>query len=69
MCACSEAFHTLRACAIIVVSVAGSMPAHGIGTACFIVTRNVKEHILKVHNCLFCHGEDSFNLFSVSQML
>ena len=22
-----------------------------------------------IHNCLFCHGEDCFNLLSVSQML
>ena len=45
------------------------MPAHGIGTACFIVKWNGKERVLKVHNCLFCHGEEVFNLISVSQML
>ena len=45
------------------------MPAHGIGTACFIVKYNGKEHVLKVHNCLYCHGEEVFNLISVSQML
>jgi hypothetical protein len=31
MSACSEAFLSLRPCAILVVGVAGSMPAHGIG--------------------------------------
>ena len=69
MCACSEAFHTLRACAILVVGVAGSMPVHGIGTACFILQQGDTEVILKVHNCLLCHGEDCYNLLSVSQML
>ncbi len=24
---------------------------------------------MKIHNCLLCHGEDRFNLISVSQML
>jgi hypothetical protein len=69
MCACSEAFHNLRPCAILIVGVAGSMPAHGIGTACFIVRRNEKEYIIRIHNCLLCHGEDRFNLLSVSQVL
>ena len=69
MCSCSEAFHTLQACAILVVGVAGSMPAHGIGTACFIATQGDKEFVVKVHNCLLCHGEDSYNLISVSQVL
>ncbi len=65
MCACSEAFHTLRSCAILVVGVAGSMPVHGIGTACFILQHGDTEVILKVHNCLLCHGEDNYNLLSV----
>ena len=69
MCACSEAFHTLRVCAILVVGVAGSMPAHGIGTAWFVIKVNGIEQIMKIHNCLLCHGEDRFNLISVSQML
>ena len=69
MCSCSEAFHNLRACAVLIVGVAGSMPAHGIGTACFIIKVDGKEHILRIQNCLFCHGEDNFNLISVSQML
>ena len=69
MCACSEAFLTLRACAVLVVGVAGTMPVHGIGTACFLVKQNGKEYIVKIHNCLLCHGEDQFNLISVSQML
>ena len=69
MSACSEAFHTLRPCAILVVGVAGSMPAHGIGTACFVASTGGKEQIVKIHNCLLCHGEDKFNLLSVSQTL
>jgi len=69
MSACSEAFHTLRDCAIMVVGVAGSMPAHGIGTACFVVKAGDTEYVLSIHNCLLCHGEDRFNLVSVSQAL
>ncbi len=69
MCACSEAFHSLRPCAILVVGVAGSMPAHGIGTACFLFRQGDKEYIVRIHNCLLCHGEDRFNLLSVSQFL
>ena len=69
MCACSEAFHTLRPCAIVIVGVAGSMPVHGIGTAHFLVKQGDKEHIVRIHNCLLCHGEDRFNLISVSQVL
>ncbi len=45
------------------------MLAHGIGTACFIVKRDGKEHIMRIHNCLLCHGKDRFNLLSVSQVL
>ncbi len=69
MSACSEAFHSLRPCAILVVGDAGSMPAHGIGTACFVATAGDKEYILKINNCLLCHGEDKFNLLSASQTL
>ena len=69
MCACSEAFHTLRPCAIVVVGVAGSMPVHGIGTAHFIVKQGDKEYVVRIHNCLLCHGEDRFNLISVSKVL
>ena len=36
MTSCSEAFHTLHAYAVLVIGVVGSMPAHGVGTACFI---------------------------------
>jgi hypothetical protein len=49
--------------------VAGSMPVHGIGTACFTIRINGKTHILRIYNCLFCHGEDCYNLISVSQVL
>ena len=52
-----------------VVGVAGSMPVHGIGTACFIIRINGKTHILRIYNCLFYHGEDCYNLISVSQVL
>ena len=69
MCSNSEAFHSLRACAVLVVGVAGTMPVHGIGTACFLVQVGGSCYIMRIHNCLFCHGEDSFNLLSVSQML
>ncbi len=69
MSACSEAFHTLHDCAILVVGVAGSMPAHGIGTACFVVKSGDTEFILRIHNCLLCHRKDKFNLISVSQAL
>ena len=66
MSSCSEAFITLRPCAIIVVGVAGSMPVHGIGTAMFRVSFGASEVILTVFNCLLCHGEDEgFNLLSV----
>ncbi len=64
----SDAFSTLRPCAILVVGVAGSMPVHGMGTARFTARVGGKDVILHIHNCLFCHGETS-NLLSVSQML
>jgi hypothetical protein len=69
MCACSDAFHFIRPCAVMVVGVAGTMPVHGIGTAHFLIKLGDKEHVLLIHNCLFCHGEDCFNLLSVSQLL
>ncbi len=65
---CSEAFCTIRPCAILVIGVAGTMPVHGMGTARFVTIINGKEHILSIHNFLLCHGE-TFNLLSVSQML
>jgi hypothetical protein len=39
------------------------------GTAYFIVTIDGMEHVMELHNCLLCHGEDGFNLLSVSQLL
>ncbi len=69
MTSCSEAFRTIRPCAVLVVGIAGTMPVHGIGTACFFVTIGDKRQLLEIHNCLFCHGEDCFNLISVSQLL
>jgi hypothetical protein len=69
MTSCSEAFQTIRPCAVLVVGIAGTMPVHGIGTACFYLTIGDKRQMLVIHNCLFCHGEDCFNLISVSQLL
>ncbi len=69
MTSCSEAFHSLDACAVMIVGVGGSMPAHVIGTACFMGFSNGLEYILQIHNCLLCHGEDGFKLLSVSQIL
>ena len=37
ICSCSDAFQNIRACAIVVIGVAGSLPIHGIGTASFLV--------------------------------
>ena len=45
------------------------MPVHGIGTVCFTIYLDGKAHILRIYNCLFCHGEDCYNLISVSQLL
>ncbi len=73
MCSCVDAFDDLRACAIVVIGVAGSLPVHGIGTALFVVTDSLGEEIiLRIHNCLLCASireEETFNLISVSQML
>ena len=73
MCSCVDAFDELRACSIVVVGVAGSLPIHGVGTAIFRVTDSLgDEIILKIHNCLLCTSireEETFNLISVSQML
>ena len=73
MCSCVEAFSILRACAIIAVGVAGSLPIHGVGTASFLVRDSCGEEvILRIHNCLLCTNataEETFNLVSVSQLL
>jgi hypothetical protein len=73
MYSCMEAFSELRSCAILVVGFSRSLPAHGIGTANFIVhDDHGVECIWSIQNCLLCHsspGEDSFNLISVSQVL
>ncbi len=69
MTSCAEAFHTLQACAVMIIGVGGSMPAHGIGTANFVGVLDGIEYIVTIHNCLLCHGEDGFNLLSVSQIL
>ena len=69
MTSCSEAFSDLHACAVLIIGVGGSMPAHGVGTANFIGVTDGLEYIVTIHNCLLCHGEDGFNLLSVSQIL
>ncbi len=73
MCSCVDAFTEIRACAVVVVGVAGSIPIHGVGTACFLVADSMgRERILRIHNCLLCQradAEDNFNLISVSQVL
>jgi hypothetical protein len=73
MCSCVDAFDKLRACAIVVVGVAGNMPIHGIGTALFLVTDSLgEETIIRIHDCLLCTNvkdEETFNLISVSQMM
>ena len=73
MCSCVDAFLDIRSCAVIVVGVAGSIPIHGVGTACFLVADSMgSERILRIHNCLLCQRSDSeenFNLISVSQVL
>ncbi len=45
------------------------MPVHGMDTANFLVKRDGNEFVMVIHNCLLCHGETTFNLISVSQML
>ena len=69
MSSCSEAFIDLRPCAILVVGVAGTMPIHGIGTAVFELLIGATAILVRIYNCLLCHGEESFNLLSVSQMI
>jgi hypothetical protein len=69
MCSCSSAFDSIRPCAIIVVGVAGSMPVHGIGTAMFLIRVGDKDVVLRIFNCLLCHGEKGLNLLSMSQMI
>ena len=73
MCSCVEAFSTVRACAIIVVGVSGSLPIHGIGTALFLTVDSLGEEVvLRIHNCLLCTSTadaETFNLISVSQLL
>jgi hypothetical protein len=36
MCSCVDAFFGLKACAIVVVGVSGSLPIHSFGTASFL---------------------------------
>ena len=73
MCSCLEAFSAIRACAIVVVGVSGSLPIHGVGTAIFLAVDSLGEEIvLRIHNCLLCTSTtdaETFNLISVSQLL
>ncbi len=45
MCSCVDAFLVIRSCAIIVVGVAGSIPIHGVGTACFLVADSMGVNV------------------------
>ena len=38
LCSCSDAFLNLRACAIQVLGISGSLPIFGVGTALFVVS-------------------------------
>jgi hypothetical protein len=73
MCSCLEAFSAIKACAIIVVGVSGSLPIHGVDTALFLAVDSLGEKIvLRIHNCLLCTSTtdaETFNLISVSQLL
>ena len=68
LCCCEDAFISLRACAIEVVGVSGSLPIYGVGTAAFVVSdgSGSKSTVL-IHNCLLSQG-GLFNLLSVSQV-
>jgi hypothetical protein len=68
LCSCSDAFLNLRACAIQVIGISGSLPIFGVGTAVFVVSSGQgKEAIILIHNCLLSEG-GGFNLVSVSQL-
>ncbi len=45
------------------------MPIHGIGMAVFELTIGVTAILVRIYNCFLCHGEESFSLLSVSQMI
>jgi len=64
LCSCSSAFHSMEACHLQVVGVAGRLSIHGLGTAVFLVSVDGNETLLRIHNCLHSFGE--FNLLSVS---
>ena len=68
LCSCSDAFLNLRACAIQVVGISGSLPIFGVGTAIFVIKSGQgKDAVLLIHNCLLSEG-GAFNLVSVSQL-
>jgi hypothetical protein len=68
LCSCSDAFLNLRACAIQVIGISGSLPIFGVGTALFVIaSARGKEAVLLIHNCLLSEG-GGFNLVSVSQL-
>jgi hypothetical protein len=68
LCSCSDAFLNLRACAIQVVGISGSLPIFGVGTALFVIAgAQGKEAVLLIHNCLLSEG-GGFNLVSVSRL-
>ena len=68
LCSCADAFISLRACAIEVIGVSGSLPIFGVGTALFAYTHDDGViTIILLHNCLLSQG-GAFNLLSVSQL-
>jgi hypothetical protein len=68
LCSCADAFISLRACAIEVMGVSGSLPIFGVGTALFAYTHDTGlVSIILLHNCLLSQG-GVFNLLSVSQL-
>ncbi len=57
LCSCSDAFLNLRACAIQVIDISGSLPIFGVGTALFVIaSAQGKEAVLLIHNCLLSEG-------------
>jgi hypothetical protein len=68
LCSCADAFISLRACAIEVIGVSGSLPIFGVGNALFAYTHDTGlVSIILLHNCVLSQGE-VFNLLSVSQL-
>jgi hypothetical protein len=67
LCSCFDAFLNLKACAVQVIGISGSLPIFGVGTALFIVSNWQGEEAVLIHNCPLSEG-GAFNLVSVSQL-